>query len=204
MTSAPSKTTTVKTVNNKTGVTKSTSTVQSGNQTTVTKTTTIGTPKTTTPSSSVSTPATLPHAALGSKWIAGPNDGGWTLCAPVAVANALLGATGTEASNAAIERLYKSAGGLGDSGAPIPLVLAAARSDGLAGYRLKAFSRAALDDADVLLLELPGEDGTHAAAFAGMTAITWGGEVPLEDLDARIIDAWSLTWHGQEEASHGR
>jgi hypothetical protein len=203
MTSAPSKTTTVKTVNNKTGVTTSKSTTTTGSSTTVTKTTTIGTPKTTTPSSSVSTPATLPHAALGSKWIAGPNDSGWTLCAPVAVANALLGAAGTEASNAAIERLYKAAGGIGDSGAPVPYVLAAARSDGLAGCRLKTFHRAALDDADILLLEFAGEDGTHAAAFAGMTVITWGGEIPLEDLDARIIDAWSLTWHGQEAIANG-
>ena len=90
MTSAPSKTTTVRTVNNKTGVTKSTSTTTTGNSTTVTKTTTIGTPAKTTPAASVSTPATLPGAVLGSKWIAGPNDSR-QLCVPVAVANALLG-----------------------------------------------------------------------------------------------------------------
>jgi hypothetical protein len=204
MASAPSKTTTVKTVNNKTGVTTSTSTRTSGGSTTVTKTTTIGTPKTTTTPSSASTPATLPGAVLGSKWIAGPNDGGWGLCAPVAVANALLGALGVTASNAAIERLYRAAGGIGATGVTVPSALAAARSEGLAGCRLRAFRRAALDDADILLLALPDQPGkVHAAAFAGMTAITWGGEIPLEDMDATIIGAWSLTWHGTEEITRG-
>ena len=201
MTSAPSKTTTVKTVNNKTGVTKSTSTVTSGNSTTVTKTTTIGTPKTTTAKSSVSTPAALPAAVLGSEWIAGPNDGTWTLCSPVAVANALLGATGTAAGNADIERLYQAAGGLGRTGVPVPSVLAAARSDGLAGCRLKSWRPAGLDDADLLLLSFPALDGIHAAAFAGMQVITWGTEIPLAELDARILGAWSLTWHGTEVPS---
>jgi hypothetical protein len=209
MTSAPSKTTTVKTVNNKTGVTKSTSTVTSGNSTTVTKTTTIGTPKTTTAKSSVSTPAALARAALGSRWLVGPNDTR-PMCAPVALANTLLAATGTEASNAALERLYRAAGGIGKHAAPLLSVLTAARSDGLAGCRLKAFRRAALDDADVLLLGLGGQpragiqDTLHAAAFAGMSVIAWGDEIPLEDMDARIVDAWSLTWHGQEEVTSGR
>jgi hypothetical protein len=201
MSSTPSKTTTVKTVNGQTGVTKSTSTTVSGGKTTITKTTTIGGPKTvSTPSAKSSTtskPATLPGAALGSKWIAGPNESR-QLCVPVAVANALLGATGTEASHAAIERLYARAGGIGATGVPLASALAAARSDGLAGCRLKTYRRAALDDADLLLLAF--DEGLHAAAFAGMTVITWGGEIPLEDLDATIIDAWSLTWHGQEEA----
>jgi hypothetical protein len=197
MASAPSKTTTVKTVNNKTGVTTSTSTKVSGNQTTVTKTTTIGAPKTTASAKKTSAPATLPGAVLGSTWIAGPNDTGWTMCAPVAVANALLGATGTEAPNEAIERLYRRAGGSGRTGVPLVSALAAARSDGLAGCRLASFRRAGLDDADVLLLSV-GDKGLHAAAFAGMTVITWGGEVPLGELDATIIDAWSLTWHETE------
>ena len=48
----------------------------------------------------------------------------------------------------------------------------------------------------MLLLDLGGPE-LHSAAFAGMTVITWGGEIPLEDMDARIVDAWSLTWHGQ-------
>lgn len=200
MTSTPSTTSTVKTVNNKTGVTTSTSTSKSGGSTTTTKTTTIGTPKTTSSSSSVSTAAKLAREALGSRWLVGPNDTR-PLCAPVAVANTLLAATGTEASNAAIERLYRAAGGIGDSGAPLASVLAAARRTGLAGCGLKSFRRAGLDDADVLLLALPGEDSLHCAAFAGMTVITWGGEIPLKDMDARIIDAWSLTWHGQQEAA---
>jgi hypothetical protein len=203
MTSTPSKTTTVKTVNNKTGITTATSTSTSGASTTVTKTTTIGTPKTTTAAASVSTPATLPGTVLGSEWIAGPNDAGWAMCAPVAVANALLGTFGVEAGNADIERLYTAAGGHGDTGAHVPAVLAAARSDGLAGCRLKSWRLAGLDDADLLWLSFPALGGTHAAAFAGVQAITWGTEIPLEELDARILGAWSLTWHGQE-APRGR
>jgi hypothetical protein len=195
MTSTPSTTSTVKTVNNKTGITTSSSVTKSGGSTTTTKTTTIGKPATTTSSSSVSTPASLPGAALGSKWLVGPNDSR-QLCAPVAVANALLGALGAEASNGQIERLYTSAGGIGDTGVPLVSAFTVARSDGLAGCRLKSFRRAALDDADVLLLAFP--EGLHAAAFAGMTVIAWGDEVPLEDLDCTIIDAWSLTWHGTE------
>jgi len=200
VTSAPSKTTTVKTINNKTGVTTSTSTKTSAGSTTVTKTTTIGTAKAvSTPTTATKAAATLPGAALGSKWIAGPNDSGWTLCAPVAVANALLGATGTEATSAQIEVLYRRAGGHGGTGVPPLSALTAARVYGLAGCRLKGFRRAGLDDADVLLLAY--EDGLHAAAFAGMTVITWGGEIPLEDIDATIIGAWSLTWHDQPEVT---
>lgn len=200
MTSTPSTTSTVKTVNNKTGITTSSSVTKTGASTTTTKTTTIGKPATTSSSSSVSTPATLPGAALGSKWITGPNDSR-QLCVPVAVANVALGALGVEASNAAIERLYAAAGGIGDTGVPVPSALAAARSDGLAGCRLKAWRRAGLDDADILLLRFDG--GFHAAAFAGMNVIAWGEEIPLEDLDAAIIDAWSLRWHGQEEVTRG-
>jgi hypothetical protein len=196
MTSAPSSTSTVKTVNNKTGVTTATSTSTTGSATTTTKTTTIGKAPTTSAASSVSTPSTLPGAVLGSEWVSGPNDGGWNLCAPVAVANALLGATGTVATNAGIERLYARAGGTGDTGIPVISALAAAKRHGFAGCRLKDFQRAGLDDADVLLLQFPG--GVHSAAFAGMTVITWGGEIPLEDLDATILGAWSLTWHGTE------
>jgi hypothetical protein len=197
MTSAPSTTTTSKTVNNKTGVTTSASTVTSGKSVTTTKTTTIGKAATTSASSSTSTPSTLPGAVLGSEWITGPNTDGWTLCAPVAVANALLGATGTVATDAGIERLYARAGGTGNTGVPLASALAAAQQYGLAGCKLKGFRRAGLDDADILLLQFPG--GVHSAAFAGMTVITWGGEVPLEDLDATILDAWSLTWHGTEK-----
>ncbi len=198
MTSAPSTTTTVKTVNNKTGVTTATSTSTTGNATTVTKTTTIGKPATVSPSASksVSTPSTLPGAVLGSKWIAGPNTDGWNLCAPVAIANALLGATGTVATNGQIERLYHRAGGTGDTGVPVVSAFAAAHRYGLAGARLKGWERAGLDDADVLLLELDG--GLHSAAFAGMTVITWGGEIPLEEFEGTILGAWSLTWHGTE------
>ena len=198
MTSAPSTTTTSKTVNNKTGITTSSSTVKSGASTTVTKTTTIGKPAATTSSSSVAKPATLPGVVLGSRWIAGPNTDGWGLCAPVAVANALLGATGTVATDGQVERLHARAGGTRGTGVPVLSALAAAHRYGLAGCRLKSWRPAGLDDADVLLLQLP--EGIHAAAFAGMSVITWGGEVPLGEWDGVILGAWSLTWHGTEAA----
>ena len=198
MTSAPSTTSTVKTVNNKTGITTATSTSTSGNATTTTKTTTIGAPTTVSSSAAktVSTPAALPGAVLGSEWISGPNTAGWNLCAPVAVANALLGATGTVATDAGIERLYARAGGTGDTGVPVLSALAAAQRHGLAGCRLKSWRPAGLDDADVLLLQFP--EGIHAAAFAGMSVITWGGEVPLAEFGGTILGAWALTWHGTE------
>jgi hypothetical protein len=201
VTTSPTTTSTTKTVNNKTGVTTSTSTATSSSGTTTTKTTTIGMAKTaSTPTTTSSKASTMSAELLGSKWIAGPNDGGWNLCTPVAVANALLGATGLEATNAQIERLYARAGGTGSSGVPVMSALSAASRYGLAGCRLKGLRRAALDDADLILAQFPCEDGLHAAAFAGMTVITWGGEIPLEDLDARIVGAWSLTWHGTETA----
>jgi hypothetical protein len=197
MTSAPSTTSTVKTVNNKTGVTTSTSTSTSGNKTTTTATTTIGTAKpVSTPATATTKAATLPGAVLGSEWISGPNTDGWGMCAPVALANALLGATGTVATNAGIERLHARAGGTGSTGVPLMSALAAAQRHGLAGCRLKSWRAAGLDDADVLLLGFP--EGIHAAAFAGMSVITWGAEVPLEDFGGIILGAWALNWHGTE------
>ena len=47
MASAPHKTTVTRTVNNRTGITRSTTVRQSGGSTTVTRTTTIGKPKST-------------------------------------------------------------------------------------------------------------------------------------------------------------
>ncbi len=197
MTSAPSTTTTSRTVDNKTGITTSSSVKKSGNTTTVTKTTTIGkAAPVAKKAATVAKPATLPGAVLGSQWISGPNTDGWGMCAPVALANALLGATGTVAANAGIERLYARAGGTGDTGVPVQAALIAAQVHGLAGVRLKSWRPAGLDDADVLLLGLP--EGIHAAAFAGMSVITWGAEVPLEDLGGVILGAWALTWHGTE------
>ena len=198
MASAPSKTTTVKTVNNRTGVTKTTKTVVSGGSTSVTKTTTIGSPKTTTSSKSASTPSKAAGAVLGERWITGPNDDGWTMCAPVAIANALLAATGIEAANGDIERLYRRAGAIGDSGAPLASFLAAARSTGLAGCRLADYQPSIVSYADLLLLAVPGLDDLHTAAVADGSAIMWGAAVPLGQLDATVLDAWSLTWHGQE------
>lgn len=199
MASAPTKTTTVKTVNNNTGVTTSTSTTSSSSGTTVTKKTTIGTPKTTTAASSVSTPAAAPAAALAAKWITGPNDDGWTMCAPVAVANTLLAATGIAASNAEIERLYRAAGGIGDTGIPLTAGLDAAVLTGLAGCHLDGYwptDRYAC--ADLLLMFVTGVPGLHVAAYHGGKVITWGGEIPLDGMDAVVLGAWSLHWHGTE------
>ena len=199
MTSAKSTTITKRTVNNRTGVTTSTSTTKTGNQTTVTKTTTIGKPATTSSSSSVSSPASAPGLVLGEKWITGPN-GSRDLCAPVALANALLAATGTEASNAAIERLYAASGAWGDSGVPVPFLLAQAAATGLAGCRLASWVPVPALDADLALMDL-GEPGVHAAAVVGGRAVMWGSEVPLGETGAVILGAWSLTWHGAEEST---
>jgi hypothetical protein len=198
MTSAKSTTTTTKTVNNNTGVTKSVSVTRTGNQTTVTRTTTIGKPKTTTSSSSVSSPATAPGLVLGEKWITGPNDTR-DLCAPVALANALLAATGTEASSGAIERLYAASGAWGDSGVPVPALLAEAAATGLAGCRLASWAPVPAQDADLALMDL-GEAGVHAAAVTGGRAVMWGAEVPLGETGAVILGAWSLRWHGEDAA----
>lgn len=196
MTSAKSVTVTRKVVNNNTGVTTSTSVTKTGNQTTVTKTTTIGKPKTASSSSSVSTPATAAGLVLGEAWITGPNDTR-DLCAPVALANSLLAATGTEASNAALERLYAASGAWGDSGVPVPVLLAEAWRSGLAGCRLAAWSAAMPDDADLALMDL-GDAGVHAAAVTGGRAVMWGAEVPLGETGAVILGAWSLRWHGED------
>jgi len=197
MASAPSRTTTVKTVNNKTGITTSTSTVRSGNSVSVTKTTTIGAPKTVSPaSSSVSSPSKASGTALAERWITGPNDSGWTMCGPVAVANHLLDATGVEASNADIERLYRAAGAIGDSGAPVEFFLAAACTTGLAGCRLASYRRTlAEDEPGVLLLAIGGLPDLHAAARTrDGEVVLWGAGVRLAEWDAFIIGAWSLTW----------
>lgn len=190
---------TTKVVNNNTGVTTSRSITRTGNTTTITRTTTIGKPKTTSSSASTSTPAkTAAAMVLGEAWITGPNDTR-DLCAPVALANCLLAATGIQASNGDIERLYKAAGGIGDSGVPLLPVLAAAASTGLAGCRLATYRPAAgLDDADLLLIALAGLDSLHAAAAGHGDVVMWGAAVPLDDLNAAVIGAWSLTWHGED------
>ena len=96
MASAPHKTTVTRTINNRTGVTRSTTVTRSGGSTTTTRTTTIGKPKRA--ASSGKKAASAPAKAAGevleaTRWITGPNDGGWTMCGPVAVANHLLAVT---------------------------------------------------------------------------------------------------------------
>lgn len=203
MASVPTHTTTIKTVNNRTGVTTSSTTKVSGGSTTVTRTTTIGKPKSVSSAHKTGTTTKAPAKAAGAvlqdtRWITGPNDTGWTMCGPVAVANHLLAVTGVEASNRDIERLYKAAGAIGDSGAPLEFFLAAATSTGLAGCRLAAYTPAGrVTDAGVLLLAVNGVTDLHAAAVTPTgDAVLWGTAVPLAVLDARVEDAWSLTWHG--------
>jgi len=201
MASTPKKTTTTtKTVNNKTGITKSSTTTKSGGSTTTTKTTTIGKPASvSTAKKTVATPAKAAGEMLAARWITGPNDDGWTMCGPVAIANHLLAATGVEASNADVERLYKAAGAIGDSGAPLEFFLAAAAGTGLAGCRLASYGRVCLPDAGVLLLAIGGVDDLHAAARTrDGRVVLWGDDVELETLGALVLDAWSLTWHGKE------
>src|SRR5450755_4375650 len=142
MASAPTKTTVVKTVNNITGVTTAKRTVVSGGSSSTTTTKTIGTKvsapkKAAAKAKATKAPAKAAGTVLeaGTPWIIGPNESGWTMCGPVAVANHLLAVTGVEASNGDIERLYRTAGGIGDTGAPLEFCLAAAHVSGLAGCR---------------------------------------------------------------------
>jgi hypothetical protein len=132
------------------------------------------------------------------EWITGPNDV-YPLCGPVAVANSLLAATGVVASNGDIERLYRAAGGHGDSGADMDDLIAAAAAEGLAGYRLASYRHAtAWGPGLVLLLSLDDVPVWHAAATAPDGAvISWGETTTISELSARVEDAWSLTWHGE-------
>lgn len=198
MASAPSKTTTTKTVNNNTGVTKSVSTKTSGGSTTVTRTTTIGKAKSVSSGGTkktTSTPAKAAMGVLGAGWITGPNETR-DLCGPVALANALLAATGIHASNGEIERLYRAGGGIGDTGIPIPVLLTEATVTGFAGCGLTWRTVIHGNDADLVLMEVAGVADAHAAAITpGGLAVMWGAEPSLNDLDARLLGAWSLTWH---------
>lgn len=208
MTASPKSITRTTTVtNNNTGVTRSTSITKTGNKTTITKTTTIGKAKSVnsggksvTPKGGgrVTQPAKATGAVLGERWLVGPNDTR-DLCGPVALANALLAATGVEATNAAIERLYARAGGIGDSGVPIPSLLHEMAATGLAGCRLASWSPLpTTEGAGLVLMELGHGLGVHAAALAGASAVMWGAEIALDDLAVTLTGAWSLTWHGQE------
>ena len=134
------------------------------------------------------------------EWITGPNDV-YPLCGPVAVANSLLAATGVVASNGDIERLYRAAGGHGDSGADMEDLIAAVAAEGLAGCRLAGYRLAS--DLDVrpglvLLLSIDDVPVWHAAATApDGRVISWGETTTISEMSARVEDAWSLTWHGE-------
>ena len=132
------------------------------------------------------------------EWITGPNDT-YPLCGPVAVANSLLAATGVVASNGDIERLYRAAGGHGDSGADMEDLIAVVAAEGLAGCRLAGYRAAAAGGPGlVLLLSLEGVPVWHAAATApDGRVISWGETTTISELSARVEDAWSLTWHGE-------
>jgi hypothetical protein len=179
--------------------TSTTSVTRTGGNVTTSRRITISKPKkasakkkaTTKGKSKAKAPVKLARPPLGGTWICGPNER-LPLCGPVAVANHLLAATGVEASSGAIERLYRAAGGYGDSGVPLEDVIAAAATTGLAGCRLAVWEPD--DDGDLLELGLDGD--RHAAVDAGDgLVISWGEALAL---DATVISAWSLTWHGQE------
>lgn len=165
---------------------------------TVTTTTTGGSSSSgtrTTSAKKASTPAKFAGPALAARWITGPGDVR-PMCAVIAVANSLLAVLGAEAPNGELERLYRSAGGHGDSGAPVAAVLAAAADAGLAGCRLASW-RPSPDPSPggVLLLELDVTPDLHAVAcLPGGTVATWGDAVPLGDLNALVAGAWDLTW----------
>jgi hypothetical protein len=193
----------------------STTTTRQGGNVTTTKTTTVSGPKKATKpkkaapakktaSKKASKPAKLARPQLTGEWICGPNEK-YALCGAVAVANTLLAATGVRASSGDIERLYRAAGGRGDSGVPVPELLAAASVTGLAGCRLAVFGLCGADDeaARLLLLTLAGLGDLHAAAVAGGDLITWGEAVPLASLPVTVECAWSMTWHGEEADAHG-
>ncbi len=208
MASTPAKTTTAAKT---TTTAKKASTPAKATTTTKASTTSSSASKSTstTTAKKATTPAKAPGAVLeDTRWITGPNDGAWTMCGPVAVANHLLAVTGMEASNADIERLYRAAGAIGDSGAPLEFFLAAAMTTELAGCRLASYepterimladSMLLGADAGVLLLTVAGVPDLHAAALTpDGRVVLWGDEVPLVEADVIAEDAWSLTWHGK-------
>lgn len=148
------------------------------------------------PAKKAAAPAKLAGAPLAGHWLTGIGDER-DVCAAIAVGNSLLAVLGVRASDADIERLYRAAGGHGDSGTPVEAVLAAASETGIAGCRLRSWHPAAAPSpGGVALLSLDVTPDLHAAAFLGDGAVaTWGDTVPLTDLSARIDGAWSLTWH---------
>jgi hypothetical protein len=193
-------TTTIKTPTKGGGTrTVTTSTTRQGGNVTKSKTITVSpkkkaaAPKKAGSSKKAGKPAKLARPPLGGTWICGPNEDR-PLCAPVAIANSLLAATGIRAGSAELERLYRAAGGWRDSGVPLAAALAAAKTTGLAGCRLEAFATADDDDDAVLLLTLDGVPDLHAAAVTGGEVILWGEAFPVSDLCARAEGAWALTW----------
>ena len=154
-----------------------------------------------TSSKSVSSPAKLAGAPLASRWIAGPGDER-PLCAVIAVANSLLAVLGAEACNGELERLYRAAGGHGDSGAAVPAVLAAVAASSLAGHRMASWRPVTVPaPGGVLLLDLDVTPDLHAVAcLPGGRVATWGDAVPLASLDARAAGCWALSWHGRDDA----
>src|ERR1039457_1263884 len=139
----------------------------------------------------------------GGEWITGPNDV-YPLCGPVAVANSLLAATGVVASNGDIERLYRAAGGHGDSGADMEDLMASAAAEGVAGCRVAGYQKVIVPGTSViapglvLLLSIDDVPVWHAAATApDGRVISWGETTTISELSASVEDAWSLTWHGE-------
>jgi len=199
MASTPAKVTTTKTTTTKSAgkTTTSTTTTTSTPVTSASKASTPTKATTTSSAKKTTTAAKLAGAPLDRRWVTGWGDER-AVCAPVAVANSLLAVLGVHAADRDIERLYRAAGGRGDSGVPVADALEAAKSDGIAGCRLAGWRPGVHRERDglLLLLTLGITPDLHAAAYLGRgTVATWGDAVPLTDLSAEIEGAWSLTWH---------
>lgn len=141
-------------------------------------------------------PAKLAGAPLGTRWLTGIGDER-NVCAATAVGNSLLSVLGIRPSDRDIERLYRAAGGHGDSGVPVEAVLEAAETAGISGCRIASWRPATSpEDASLLLLSLDVTPDLHAVAHLGGSKVaTWGDDVPLSDLSAEIIGAWHVAWH---------
>jgi hypothetical protein len=148
-------------------------------------------------------------------WLCGLNDA-YDICAPVAIANHLLAATGRRVSDEDILRLYETVTGGGDHGAPIADSLAAAMSDGIGccfprAVRLVPVTRASVRRSGLICgAELSLEHqhrafwecdhgpgwALHAMVLRGGHVITWGGEIAVSEsfLGCHVTELWAVRW----------
>lgn len=122
---------------------------------------------------------TLAGAPLGGTWILGGNDVAGN-CALVAVANALLAATGERISDGELLRIHDRAGPLS-----IPEALQAL---GLNFPELQPGG----DSPWSCVAGLVTPHGPHAALLLGDDLVTWGGVLSLPE-DWEIEELWAVT-----------